>query len=66
MSAYTPSTPDERAIELALRNTIRINAFRLKAGLPLRADRAQVAAWHARLNTNFHLGAFRRNHPRAS
>lgn len=60
------STDAERALELDLRNTIRRNAWRLKAGLPLQPDRKQVAAWHALLNLRSLLGAWRRNHPRAA
>lgn len=56
-------SPDSREVQLALKNTINRNAWRIKAGLPMRPSREQVAGWHALLNLRGHLRAWRRNHP---
>lgn len=56
-------TPEDRAIHLALRNSIARNSWRLKAGLPLRTDQKAVAAWHAWLGYRFWLARWGRRHP---
>ncbi len=60
---YEPSTDAERALELDLRNTIRRNAWRLKAGLPLRPDPQAVRAWQATCYRAFFACGYRRRHP---
>jgi hypothetical protein len=58
-----PADGGDRALELALRTSIRRNAWRAAAGLPLRADPQHVARWHAFLNYRFWLAKYRRRHP---
>lgn len=62
MTPYAPSTDEERALELDLRNSINRTAWRMKAGLPLHPTPRQVATWHALLNLRWALGAWRKNH----
>lgn len=57
------SADDERETELALRNSIRVNAWRVEAGLPLRPQPQAVKAWHAELDLRFWRAAYRRRHP---
>lgn len=62
MSAYAPSTDEERAMDLALRNSIAIARFRKRAGLPPHPTPRQVATWHALLNLRWLMTAWRKNH----
>jgi hypothetical protein len=55
--------PEDRELHLALTNSLRRNAWRLKAGLPLRANPKEVETWHAWLGYRFWLARWGRRHP---
>lgn len=54
---------DELATALALRNSVALNSFRLRAGLPLRPAKKDVELWHAFLNYRYWLAKYGRRHP---
>ncbi len=55
--------PEDRETELMLRNSIRRNAWRAAACLPLRQDEKAVRLWHTFLNLRQWQAKFRRRHP---
>ncbi len=62
---YEPSSDEERELSIALRNTIGINTWRLKAGLRLRPmDLAfKRATWWRKLDLLQWQAKYRRRHP---
>lgn len=54
----------DRDLALALRNTIRRNDWRIKAGLPLRPAEQDKRRWAAWLGYLFATAAWRKSHPR--
>lgn len=63
MTDYQPSTDEDRAMELQLRNSIALVAYYNRRSKLSPAPRVSVQAWHRFLAMRQFYGGFRRRHP---